>query len=178
MGRPTTKTDLITEATLSYEKLTNLLDSLTFEQLESTFDFSNDTKRKEAHWKRDNNIKDVLIHLYEWHQLLLNWVNNNQNNNPLPFIPEPYNWRTYGQLNIDFRDKHQKTSIDLARKLLNQSHLDVLALANTFDNDQLFSKKIYDWVGGGSLGSYFVSSTSSHYQWAIKKINAHLKAQK
>ncbi len=32
-----------------------------------------------------------------------------------------------------------------------------------------FSKKVYKWVGGSTLGSYFVSATSSHYDWAIKK---------
>lgn len=32
-----------------------------------------------------------------------------------------------------------------------------------------FQKKVYKWVGGSTLGSYFVSATSSHYDWAIKK---------
>ena len=27
--------------------------------------------KKEAHWSRDKNVRDVLIHLYEWHQLML-----------------------------------------------------------------------------------------------------------
>ena len=38
-----------------------------------------------------------------------------------------------------------------------------------------FQKKVYKWVGGSTLGSYFVSATSSHYNWAIKKIKAHQK---
>ena len=29
--------------------------------------------------------------------------------------------------------------------------------------------------GGTVLGSYFVSTTSSHYDWAIKKLKAHRK---
>lgn len=29
---------------------------------------------KETHWIRDKNLRDVLVHLYEWHQLLLNLV--------------------------------------------------------------------------------------------------------
>lgn len=31
------------------------------------------------------------------------------------------------------------------------------------------------WVGGSTLGSYFVSCTSSHYDWAMKKLKAHQK---
>ena len=50
-----------------------------------------------------------------------------------------------------------------------------MALAETFTNEQLFAKGIYTWVGGSTLGSYFVSCTSSHYDWAIKKLKAHIK---
>lgn len=31
------------------------------------------------------------------------------------------------------------------------------------------------WVGGSTLGSYFVSVTASHYDWAMKKQKAHRK---
>lgn len=67
------------------------------------------TKKKEAHWKRDKNLQDVLIHLYEWHQLLLNWIHANQNGHRKPFIPAPYNRKTYGDLNAEFWKKHQST---------------------------------------------------------------------
>ena len=39
----------------------------------------------------------------------------------------------------------------------------------------LSSKCVYKWVGGSTLGSYFVSATASHYDWAIKKLKAHQK---
>ncbi len=38
-----------------------------------------------------------------------------------------------------------------------------------------FPKGVYQWVGGSTLGSYFVSNTASHYDWAIKKLKAHRK---
>ena len=38
-----------------------------------------------------------------------------------------------------------------------------------------FSKGVYKWVGGSTLGSYFVSATASHYDWAMKKLKAHQK---
>ena len=74
MGRPTAKTDLLTAATANYEKLNTLVSELTEKELSTSFDFSGDEKKKEAHWKRDKNLRDIFIHLYEWHQLLLNWV--------------------------------------------------------------------------------------------------------
>ena len=42
-------------------------------------------------------------------------------------------------------------------------------------NEELFQKNVYDWVGGSTIGSYFISVTSSHYDWAMKKIKAHRK---
>lgn len=139
------------------------------------FDFTEDEKKKEAHWKRDKNLRDVLIHLYEWHQLLLNWVDANENGEDKPFIPEPYNWKTYGDMNVEFWKKHQNTTLEEAVEMLEKSHGEVMKLAETFTDGELFTKGVYPWVGGSTLGSYFVSVTASHYDWAMKKLKAHRK---
>ena len=173
MPRPRTKEELVLASKENYEKLNLLISQLSEEELQTPFDFSKDQKKKEAHWKRDKNLRDVLIHLYEWHQLLLTWVHSNQKGHERPFLPEPYNWKTYGEMNVAFWKKHQRTSLEEATKLLNQSHEEVLELMEGFSNDELFTKGVYKWTGGTSLGSYFVSSTSSHYDWALKKLKAH-----
>ena len=175
MVRPQTKEDLMIAAKENFEKLNTLISKMSDKELTTPFDFSKDEKKKEAHWKRDINLRDVLIHLYEWHQLILNWVESNQKGEEKPFIPQPYNWRTYGDMNVEFWKKHQNTSLEDATKALQKSHKEVLKLAENFTNEELFSKKVYNWVGGSTLGSYFVSATSSHYDWAIKKLKAHQK---
>ncbi len=78
-------------------------------------------------------------------------------------------------MNVAFWKKHQKTYLEEATRLLVQSHKEVLELMEVFSNDELFIKGVYKWTGGTSLGSYFVSSTSSHYDWALKKLKAHRK---
>ena len=175
MARPKTKENLMIAAKENFEKLNTLISKMSDKELTTPFDFSKDEKKKEAHWKRDKNLRDVLIHLYEWHQLILNWVESNQKGEEKPFIPQPYNWRTYGDMNVEFWKKHQNTSLEDATRALEKSHKDVLKLAENFTNEELFSKKVYKWVGGSTLGSYFVSATSSHYDWAIKKLKAHQK---
>ncbi|MEY8390215.1 DfsB family protein [Lachnospiraceae bacterium] len=175
MGRPTTKADLLAAASANYEKLNILISGLTERELAMPFDFSGDTKKKEAHWNRDKNLRDILIHLYEWHQLLLHWVAANQNGDQKPFIPKPYNWKTYGAMNVELWNKHQKTSLEDARSMLEESHAEIMKLADSFTNEELFSKGVYAWAGGSALGSYFVSTTASHYEWAMKKIRAHKK---
>ena len=175
MARPQTKEGLLIAAKENFEKLNTLISKMSDKELTTPFDFSKDEKKKEAHWKRDKNLRDVLIHLYEWHQLILNWVESNQKGEEKPFIPQPYNWRTYGDMNVEFWKKHQNTSLEDATKALQKSHKEVLKLAENFTNEELFSKKVYKWVGGSTLGSYFVSATSSHYEWAMKKLKAHQK---
>ena len=81
----------------------------------------------------------------------------------------------FRSMNVGFWEKHQKTPLDDAKTMLEKSHAKVLKLAETYENDKLFSKNVYKWVGGSTLGSYFVSATASHYDWAMKKLKAHSK---
>ncbi|WP_428241049.1 ClbS/DfsB family four-helix bundle protein [Gynuella sp.] len=175
MARPTTKQALLEAANTNFETLWRTIDSMTKTVLTTEFDFSDDVKKKEAHWQRDKNLRDVLIHLYEWHQLLIHWVESNMAGKKADFLPEPYNWKTYGDMNVAFWQKHQKTKLEKSKEMLKASHQSVLQLIENFSNEELFTKKIYDWTGTTTLGSYCVSATSSHYDWAIKKLKAHVK---
>ena len=177
MARPTTKIELIQVANEQFSKLWSLIDTMNFHEQNTQFNFSS-TIGKEAHWKRDQNIRDVLIHLYEWHYLLLNWVSANTNGEDKPFLPEPYTWKTYGDMNVEFWKKHQNTPYETSIEIVKESHKKVLQLIETFSNDELFVKRFFKWTGTSSLGSYCVSATSSHYDWAMKKIKAHLKILK
>ena len=178
MPRPQTKQDLMLAGNEQFEKLWELIGTMTIEEQMADFDFKSITTGKEAHWERDRNIRDVLIHLYEWHQLLLNWMSSSIEGIEMPFLPEPYNWRTYGKMNIAFWEKHQNTSYEEAQRLLKESHYKVMQLIETFSNTELFTNKYFSWTGNSILGSYCISSTSSHYDWAIKKMNKHKKSFK
>ena len=177
MPRPTTKPDLIKTANEQFEKLWSLIDSLSDEARAATFNFGDDflQKQKEAHWRRDKNLRDVLIHLYEWHQLLLSWIQANQSGETKPFLPSPYTWKTYAQMNAEFWEKHQGTSYPDAVAMVKESHARVVRLLDDFSDDALFSKKHFAWTGTTTLGSYCVSATASHYDWAMKKIKQHGK---
>lgn len=177
MARPQTKQDLILAGNEQFKKLWDIINSMNEDEQNASFNFSTDIG-KEAHWKRDKNIRDMLIHLYEWHQLLLNWVNNNKNGEAKPFLPEPYNWKSYGDMNIEFWKKHQDTSYNKSKEMLKETHNKVIKLIETFSNDELFSKNYFNWTGGSTLGQYCVSVTLSHYDWAMKKLKAHIKTYK
>lgn len=173
MGRAKSKEDLIISANVNYEKLWELINSLNDKEINTEFDFSKDEKKKEAHWGRDKNLKDILIHLYEWHQLLIEWIKSNQRGIPKHFLPEPYNWKTYGDMNVEFWEKHRNTKLEESKNMFIESHKNVIEHIEAFSNEELFTKGIFTWTGTTTLGSYCVSATASHYEWAMKKIKAH-----
>jgi len=178
MPRATTKPELITSANEQWNKLWKLIDSIPGGTQSVVFDFADNPKLKEAHWKRDKNIRDVFIHLYEWHQLLLNWTATNLKGEAKPFLPEPYNWKTYGEMNVEFWNKHQSTFYDEAAVMLRESHGKIMVLIESLSDEELFEKKHFPWTGTTNIGTYCVSVTASHYDWAMKKIKQHIKGGK
>lgn len=175
MARPTTKNDLITAANEQFQNMWKLIDSMSEEEQNAAFNFGESPSRKEAHWNRDKNVRDVLVHLYEWHQLLIHWLDDNKKGMMKPFLPEAYNWKTYGIMNVSIWKKHQSTSLEEARNQLMESHEQVMAKIGQMSNEELFQKSYFTWSGSSPVGSYCVSCTSSHYEWAIKKLKLHAK---
>ena len=76
MPRPTIKADLIQTANDQFAKLWTLIGEM-----------SDEEKRADiVPNERDKNVRDVLVHLYEWHCLLLNWIRSNTNGKPAPIF--------------------------------------------------------------------------------------------
>lgn len=175
MARATTKTDLIIAANGQFDRLCKIIEQMSDELQNAAFAHEMAAAGKETHWSRDKNLRDVLVHLHEWHKLLLNWIESNRASDAKPFLPEPYNWKTYPAMNVEFWEKHQKTSLIDAKNMLMESHKKVMALIETFSNDELFAKNTFAWTGTSTLGAYCVSATSSHYDWAMKKLKLHIK---
>lgn len=155
-----------------------LIDGMSDDQQQATFAEEMATAGKETHWGRDKKLRDVLVHLYEWHRLLLDWINANRSGERRSFLPAPYNWKTYPAMNVEFWKKHQLTPLADAKAWLKESHREVMTLIEDFTNDELFAKGTFDWTGTSTLGAYCVSATSSHYDWAMKKIKLHIKTSK
>jgi hypothetical protein len=166
MPRPATKDELLTLSDKNYHKLTELVESIPKEKQEMAFPFED----------RDKNIRDVLAHLHEWHLMMIKWYTAGMSGEK-PVIPaEGYTWKTIPDLNAVIWKKYQDVSLETIIKKLDESHKEVEALIKKHSNDELFTKGLYPWTKTTSLGSYFISSTSSHYDWAIKKIRKFTKS--
>lgn len=176
MARPQTKDELIAAANTQFEKFMEILESIPPADREADFPPAFADYGSEAHWQRDKNCKDVIIHLYEWQKLWLTWVSANMSGENRPFLPYPYTWKNYAGMNEEFKAQHHNTSCSEALELLRTSHDDVLERVQALSNEELFTKKYFSFTGTTSLGSYAVSATSSHYEWAIKKIRKYKKS--
>lgn len=74
-----------------------------------------------------------------------------------------------------FWKRNQLVSTEAALEQFVETHEKIMDVIMEMSNEELFQKNVYDWVGGSTIGSYFISVTSSHYDWAMKKIKAHRK---
>jgi len=166
MPRPTTKSDLIKTADEQFDKLWKLIGSMSEDEQNAQFRFED----------RDRNLRDVLIHLHEWHNMVESWHKIGTIEGGDPDVPgKGYTWKTIPDLNLEIWKRYQDTTLSSSKDMLRGSHAVMMALIESHSNDELFSKGQYKWTRTSTLGAYFVSSTSSHYDWAMKKIKMHIK---
>jgi hypothetical protein len=93
-----------------------------------------------------------------------------------PDIPaEGYTWKTTPALNKLIWEKYRETDLGEIRKMLQDSFEKIRKVIENHSNEEFFEKKRYKWKGATSLGSYLVSATSSHYDWALKFIKRGMK---
>jgi hypothetical protein len=96
-----------------------------------------------------------------------------------PAIPaEGHTWQTIPALNAAIWQDAQSVGLVDARSELGQTHAKVMALIEAHSDEELFTKnkKRYAWTGSTSLGAYLISATSSHYDWAMKKLRKAKRA--
>jgi len=70
----------------------------------------------------------------------------------------------------------QNTSLEKAKSLLQQSHDEMLRLAESFSEEELFTKGYYKVTYTTSMAAYFLSVTP--YGQAVKILKTHQKSFK
>lgn len=160
MGRPKTKIALLELSFKNFVKLKDLVDSFTPE--ERTKEFPVGTMNR--------NIRDVLAHLHHWDLLMLEWYAIGMKGQKPDMPAKGYTWKTISDLNHNIQKQYQSIDLHLVRSDLNSSFKRLQELIKRHTDEELFEKKHYPWTGSTSLGAYFISATSSHYDWAYKLI--------
>lgn len=160
MPRPKSKQELIESSQKNFKKLNDLIDS--FSVKEQKTDFPEGTLNR--------NIRDVLAHVHHWNVMTLGWYEVGMKGEKPDMPAKGYTWKTLPDLNRNIFEKYQKTGLEKARVLLEDSFNGLQKIIQQHTDEELFEKKRYKWTGSTSLGSYLVSAASSHYEWAFKLI--------
>jgi hypothetical protein len=166
MPRPTTAAALSEASQRNFAALLQLVDGFSREQRTAEFAFAD----------RDRNVRDVLAHLHHWHLMMLGWYADGSAGRPVHAPAPGHTWRTLPALNAEIWAQYQDVPLDQVREQLQASHDQLQALIGAQHDPELFTKKHYAWTGSTSLGAYLVSSTSSHYDWAITKLRKHQRS--
>jgi hypothetical protein len=160
MPRPKSKEELLNLSQENYNKLLTFIEQMDEEEQHKVF----------PKGTMNRNIRDVLMHLHHWHLMMMDWYKVGMAGNQPDMPAIGYTWKTTPALNRWIWEHYQNTSLEEAKKNLKDSFQQIRKIIQNHSNEELFEKKRYKWTGSTSLGSYLVSATSSHYDWAYKLI--------
>lgn len=164
MARPKTKQELLDLSEKNFKRLSDFIGALPVEKQKA--EFTGETMNR--------NIRDVLTHLHHWHMMLRDWYEVGMSGKKPDMPAKGYTWKTTPALNRKIWEDYQSVSLEEARSMLDQSYQDTRRMIEGLSNEELFEKKRYTWTGSTSVGSYMVSATSSHYDWAYKLIKKNI----
>lgn len=163
MARPKSKEELLTQSQGNFSKLFDFICSMPNENITFTGSTMN------------RNVRDILIHLHHWHLMTLDWYKIGMKGNK-PIMPaKGYTWKDTPQLNKKIWEDSQDITLSESKELLKSSYRKIQDIIDSHSNEELFEKKKYKWTGSTSLGSYLISATASHYDWALKLIKKTTK---
>ncbi len=166
MPRPTNKKWLLEAAREEYQALQDLIAGLTPEEFCRPGAIG------------DWSAKDVLCHLTAWEQMALRWHYEGSQGRT-PAIPaEGYNFGQTPQLNEKIYQDHRNDPPDEVLQRSRNSHAEIMVVIEALSEEQLFTPGHFAWTKKNTLGTYFVSATSSHYNWARTGIRKGLKAKR
>ena len=158
MPRPTNKADLLAAADRERAKLDALLAELTPEAMV--------VPGVVGEWS----VKDVLAHLCEWEGMALGWYRVGVMGE-VPEVPAPgYKWNQTPQLNRAIYEKHRDKGLEAVVDWLRSSREAMRGVIESLSDEELFTPGRFAWTRKNTLGTYFVSATSSHDVWARTRI--------
>ena len=108
----------------------------------------------------DRCLRDLLAHLHEWQVLMRVFVQIIREGNPRDFLPDEYR-KNYHEMDKMIVEKHQGTNLEEAKSLLEKTHQEMLNLADTFSDEELFSRGVYKCTYTTTMAAYFESVTTT-----------------
>ena len=175
MPNPTTKQELLAAMADGYAQLNEQIAKMSEAELAAPFTFAADPKKCGVRWQNDRCLRDLLIHLYEWQLLMSTVVKNIREGHPKDYLPDEHR-KNYHEMEKMIVEKHQSTTLEEAKSLLQQSHEEMLHLAESFSEEELFTKGYFKNTYTTNMAAYFLSAAP--YGQALKLLKTHQKSLK
>lgn len=121
---------------------------------------------------RDENIRDVLYHLYGWHQILIDLMKKNPNP-PIELRPG-YTWKNLNELNYTIKKEAESFTLQQVLHRLDETHQNLMKVVQKLSNDTVNARGLYPFTAPSVLGEFIHECMGGHYQWAINTIEFHL----
>jgi hypothetical protein len=164
MSRPTTRTELLERMTTEFADLMADADQIQPERRTGPSDYPR------------GSVKDMLAHLDAWQRMFLEWERVGRTG-AVAEMPAPgHTWKTTPALNMEIHERCVGDSWEDVVAGLRESHGQVREVVASYAAGELFEKKRYKWTGSTSVGSYAVSATTSHYEWAANHLRKSRRA--
>src|SRR6478752_1105008 len=112
---------------------------------------------------RDRTVSDVLAHLHAWHVVFDGWVAQDRAGSVPAYPAEGYTWKDLDSLNDAFYQAHRERPYEAVRAMLESSHRMMIALLDTFTDDELTDPDAFAWLGGQELGDVAHECLGAHY---------------
>ena len=164
MSRPTTRAELLERSATEFETLLDAVGAIEPERRLEPSDYPR------------GSVKDMLAHLDAWHRMFLEWERVGRTGEVAEMPAPGFTWKTTPELNMEIHARHADDSWQDVVASLRGSHAQVREVIASDAEDDLFEKRRYRWTGSTSVGSYAVSATTSHYDWALKHLQRSRKA--
>lgn len=120
---------------------------------------------------RDENVRDVLYHLYGWHNILMDLIARNPKP-PIELKPG-YTWKNLEKLNYDLKTSAEAYSLEDVIKLFKQSHERMMLWIQGLSDEDLNAPDLYPFTAPSTLGEFVYQCMGGHYTWAIQTIEFH-----
>ena len=164
MSRPASRAELLERATSEFERLMETVEGIDVERRLGPSDYPR------------GSIKDMLAHLDAWQRMFLAWEHVGRTGQVAEMPAPGHTWKTTPALNMEIHQRHLDDPWDEVVASLRASHAEVVRVIESYPGADLFEKRRYRWTGSTSVGSYAVSATTSHYDWAMKHLRRSRKA--
>ncbi|QDK70789.1 ClbS/DfsB family four-helix bundle protein [Lactococcus protaetiae] len=162
MKTPTAKAELLQTIQNDFDNLIHLIDSLPEESKNAAFRFN---YAMTPNWRRDTNVRSVLMHLYERANRLVNWLENSNRSATRPFRAD-----FFGDMSPELWIKQQNTDFEVAYQLAKETHKKAMSLLETLSEDELFKGVYFTWKSSLSIADYAMSGLANHYKWLRAQI--------